>query len=159
MAERCFDSKKASLKGGGTAGRWFSPLRDHVLPKLGKKHVTEITSANIRDELGDLWHDKNPTAVKAFNRLAAVLRFAGDEGIDEGITIDSDTVPRAQRILGKSKHEAEHVRSTPFEEVPALYAAVCDLRQTPSTLALRLTLLTCQRSKPVRIAKLDRSHR
>lgn len=34
VARDCFESRKAELKGDGTAGRWFSPLELHVLPKL-----------------------------------------------------------------------------------------------------------------------------
>ena len=35
VAHECFDARKAQLKGDGKAGRWFSPLALHVLPKLG----------------------------------------------------------------------------------------------------------------------------
>ncbi|WP_276947233.1 integrase arm-type DNA-binding domain-containing protein, partial [Haematobacter massiliensis] len=31
-----FEARKAELKGDGAAGRWFSPLEIHVLPKLGR---------------------------------------------------------------------------------------------------------------------------
>lgn len=31
----CFEARKASLRGGGKAGRWLSPLKLHVLPRLG----------------------------------------------------------------------------------------------------------------------------
>lgn len=36
IAHDAFESRKAELKGDGKAGRWFSPLELHVLPKLGK---------------------------------------------------------------------------------------------------------------------------
>jgi hypothetical protein len=35
VAKDAFESRKAELKGDGVAGRWFSPLEGHVLPKLG----------------------------------------------------------------------------------------------------------------------------
>jgi len=34
IAEEAFEARKAELKGDGKAGRWFSPLELHVLPKL-----------------------------------------------------------------------------------------------------------------------------
>ena len=34
VALDAFESRKAELKGDGKAGRWFSPLELHVLPKL-----------------------------------------------------------------------------------------------------------------------------
>ena len=43
IALDAFESRKASLRNDGIAGRWFSPLELHVLPKLGKIPVSEIT--------------------------------------------------------------------------------------------------------------------
>jgi hypothetical protein len=39
VAEEAFEARKAQLKGDGKAGRWFSPLELHVLPKLGRVPV------------------------------------------------------------------------------------------------------------------------
>ena len=36
IAISAFEARKAELKADGKAGRWFSPLQYHVLPKLGK---------------------------------------------------------------------------------------------------------------------------
>lgn len=41
VAEDSFESRKAELKGDGKAGRWFSPLELHVLPKLGKTPIVD----------------------------------------------------------------------------------------------------------------------
>jgi len=53
-----FESRKAELKGDGTAGRWLSPLTLHVLPKLGKVPVTDLDQRDIRDALAPIWHAK-----------------------------------------------------------------------------------------------------
>ena len=65
IATDAFDSRKADLKGDGEAGRWFSPLRLYVLPKLGKVPVAEIDQTDIRDTLAPIWHSKADTAKKA----------------------------------------------------------------------------------------------
>ncbi len=44
LAAECFEARKAELKGDGIAGRWFSPLAMHVLPKLGRVQVTDINT-------------------------------------------------------------------------------------------------------------------
>ena len=41
IALDAFESRKAELKDDGKAGRWFSPLELHVLPKLGKVPVPQ----------------------------------------------------------------------------------------------------------------------
>jgi hypothetical protein len=76
-----FESRKAELKGDGKAGRWFSPLELHVLQKLGKVPVADISPIDIRDALRPIWHSKADTARKALNRLRIVLRHAAALGI------------------------------------------------------------------------------
>lgn len=53
-----FESRTAELKGDGIAGRWFSSLELHVLPKPGKVPVSEIDQRDIRDTLAPIWHVK-----------------------------------------------------------------------------------------------------
>ncbi|SFE41754.1 protein of unknown function [Sulfitobacter brevis] len=56
IAADAFESRKAELKSDGKAGRWFSPLQLHVLPKLGKVPMVEIDQRNIRETLAPIWH-------------------------------------------------------------------------------------------------------
>jgi hypothetical protein len=62
VALDAFESRKAELKGDGKAGRWFSPLELHVLPKLGKVPVADISQIDIRDALRPIWHSKGETS-------------------------------------------------------------------------------------------------
>ncbi len=65
VALDAFESRKAELKGDGKAGRWFSPLELHVLPRLGKVPVADLDQIDIRDTLKPIWHTKAATATKA----------------------------------------------------------------------------------------------
>ncbi len=76
VAKDCFESRKAELKGDGKAGRWFSPLELHVLPKLGKVPIAEIDQIDIRNTLDPIWHDKAATAKKAIDRLSVCMHHA-----------------------------------------------------------------------------------
>ena len=67
IAEDAFEARKAELKNDGKAGRWFSPLELHVLPKLGQTPIEEIDQRDIRDVLMPIWHEKADTARKAMN--------------------------------------------------------------------------------------------
>jgi hypothetical protein len=51
IALDAFESRKAELEGEGKAGRWFSPLELHVLPKLGKVPVADIDQIDVPDFL------------------------------------------------------------------------------------------------------------
>ena len=74
VAKACFEARKANLKGDGSAGRWFSPLELHVMPKIGDVPIEEVTQNILKDVLAPIWHKKAETARKAMNRLTIVFR-------------------------------------------------------------------------------------
>ena len=82
MAEQAFEARKAELKEDGQAGRWFTPLKLHVLPRLGKTPVEEIDQNDIKLTLAPIWHTKADTAQKAMQRLGIVLTYAAAMGLD-----------------------------------------------------------------------------
>lgn len=149
IAEDAFNSRKAELKGDGEAGRWFSPLKLYVLPKLGKVPVAEIDQTDIRDTLAPIWHTKADTAKKALNRLGICLTHAAALGLD----VDLQATEKAKALLGKQRHKIQNVPSVPWRDVPAFYASLSDGSITH--LALRLLILTGVRSGPLRFLRLD----
>ena len=97
IAKEAFEARKAELKGDGTAGRWFSPLEVHILPKLGKVPVTELHQNDIRDVLAPIWHTTSDPAQKALYRRGIVLRYAAAKGID----VDLQATAKAKELLGE----------------------------------------------------------
>ncbi len=149
VAKDAFDAQKAGLRGEGKAGRWFGPLQNHVLPKLGKTPVGNIDQIAIRDALKPIWTAKAATAEKAIQRLAIVMRHAAALGYD----VDLQAVAKAQALLGPQGREVQHIASVPWQDVPAFYASLSD--GTAVHLALRFLILTGLRSAPVRMARFD----
>ncbi len=144
-----FEARKAELKGDGKAGRWLSPLENHVLPKLGRVPVAEITQIEVRNTLAPIWHMKADTANKALNRLGLVLKHAAALGLD----VDLQATAKAKALLGKSRHKPKNIPAMHWQDVPDFYASLSDGGTTH--LALRLLILTGQRSAPIRFASLD----
>ncbi len=149
VAQDAFEARQAELKGDGKAGRWFSPLELHVLPKLGKTPVSDIDQIAIRDALRPIWRDKAATAEKAIQRLGIVIRHAAALGYD----VDLQAVGKARALLGAQGREVEHIPALPWKEVPAFYASLSDGSVTH--LALRLLILTGVRSTPLRHINVD----
>lgn len=149
IALDAFESRKAELKGDGIAGRWFTPLELHVLPKLGKTPVADLDQKDIRDVLAPIWHDKADTARKALNRLGIVLRHAAALGLD----VDLQATEKARALLGKQRHKASNIPAMPWREVPAYFRSLEDGSTTH--LALRLLILTGVRSAPLRHIRED----
>jgi integrase len=149
VAEEAFEARKAQLKGDGKAGRWFSPLELHVLPKLGRVPVEELDQQDIKNTLAPIWHTKADTARKAMNRLGIVMRHAAAMGLD----VDMQATEKAKALLGKSRHQPKHVPAMDWREVPAFYLSLNEGSIT--NLALRLLILTASRSSEVRFCHLD----
>lgn len=149
IAEEAFEARKAELRDDGKAGRWFSPLELHVLPKLGVYPVSSIDQRLIRDTLQPIWHEKAVTARKAMNRLGLVLRHAAALGLD----VDIQATDKAKALLGKQRHQTQHIKAMPWQDVPAFYASLKE--PTTANLAMRLLVLTGHRLKPVRHLTID----
>jgi integrase len=149
VALDAFESRKAELKGDGKAGRWFSPLELHVLPKLGKMPVSEIDQRDIRDTLAPIWHEKADTARKAMNRLSIVMRHAAALGLE----VDLQATEKAKALLGKQRHKPQNIPAMAWQDVPAFYQSLSG--GTITELALRLLILTAVRSFPLRNLHLD----
>jgi integrase len=149
MAEEAFEARKAELKGDGKAGRWFSPLATHVLPKLGNRPVSQIHQSDIRDCLAPICHEKADAAKKAMNRLGIVLRYA----VAKGHEVDLQATAKARELLGKSRSVPGNIASLPWKDVPAFYRSLDEL--TVTHLALRFLILTGVRSSPVRAMRFD----
>ena len=130
-----FNAKKAKLRGGGTRGRWLSPFKSHIFKAIGNKRASSLTAHDIRDALKPLWHDKHPTAEKAFQRTRLVLR----EGRLMEFDVDPVIVDRAVRMLGEVNHIPTPIPATPWQEIPALFAR---LPKTNGGQCLRLMILT-----------------
>jgi len=150
VARDCFESRKAELRGEGKAGRWFSPLELHVLPKLGKVPVAEIDQIDIRNALAPIWHTKAATAKKAIERLSVCIQHGAALGLD----VDMQAVAKARALLGAQRHRVEHTAFLPWQDVPAFYASLQP--DTVTNLALKLLILTIgTRSRPLRHIHLD----
>jgi len=149
IALSAFEARKAELKGDGKNGGWFSPLKLHVLPKLGKIAVDEIDSTLIKNTLSPIWHKKADTARKAMNRLNIVLSHAEAMGINVNI----NATRKARILLGKQNHIVKNIPAMPWSEVPAFYQSLDEL--TVTHLALRLLILTGVRSHPIRFIHED----
>ena len=111
IAREAFEARKAELKGDGTAGRWFSPLELHVLPKHRRVPVEEIDQRDIKTTLAPIWHTKADTARKAMNRL----------------DVDIQATDKAKALLGERATRPstpQHVPALSWQEVPAFYASL-----------------------------------
>lgn len=144
IAQQAFEAKKRGLRGDGKNGRWFSPLKIHVIPEIGNISVDDINQNDIVNALQHIWHKKPDTAKKALNRIGIVLKH----GAALGLVVDLNAVLSAKALLGVQFHQAKNIPSMPWQDIPKFYAELKD--DDLIHLALRLVILTGVRSTPAR---------
>lgn len=149
VAVLTFEARKAELKGDGKAGRWFSPVEAHILPKLGNQPIEDLSQTDIKAVLSPIWHEKSATATKAAQRLSLILKHATAMGLN----VDLQCVEKAKALLGKQRHSVTHHRSMPWQNVPTFFTSMS--ADTPTELALKLLILTGVRASPLRFMRLD----
>ncbi len=147
----CFEARQAELKDDGKAGRWLSPLKLHVLPKLGKLAIEDLDQHEIKRVLEPIWHTKSDTARKSMNRLNLTLKHAAALGLE----VDLQATMKAQALLGKRRHVEKHIPSLPYPEAPKFYRWLCQKSSLTSVLALRFLIVTVARTSEVRFATFD----
>lgn len=151
VIDRTFEAEKAGLKGGGSAGRWRSPLDTHIIPKLGKRDVETITAPDVATLLRPIWHSKQDVARKAIQRLGKVLAYARAEGLH----VRRDVIVDARGILGRQVKVSRSIPAMHWSDVPGYYAT---LGEGSVDWCLRLLILTGVRSRPARLAHVDQFH-
>lgn len=140
-----FEARKSSLRGEGERGRWLSPITTHVLPKLGARRISTIHQTDLATVLRPLWRAKSATAEKAVGRLAMIFKHAKLSGLPA----DPFTVEAAKHMLGDLRRDEVPIPATPWQEIPAIYAALSQ-RSGASYDCLRWIILTAVRGDAAR---------
>lgn len=146
---RVFEGRKAKLRGDGERGRWLSPLKYHLFPKIGKRRMSSLHQADIADALRPIWRKKHATAEKALQRTHIVFRQAKLTGLD----VDPFVVEAARHMLGEVRRRVTHIESTPWQKIPELYARLAG--RGSSRLCIRWLILTAVRGEPARGARFS----
>ena len=63
-----------------TEGQWRASMRDYVLPRLARKRVDAVTTADVMAVLLPIWSTKRVTAGRVRQRIGAVMKWAVAQG-------------------------------------------------------------------------------
>ena len=133
---------------------WRGTLRHHVLPRIGRKRVDQITTADVMGVLlaDDFWNRRNATAKRARQRISAVMKWSVAKGYRE----DNPAGDAIAAALPKHNGRVQHHRALPHAGVAVALAQVRASSSNPGTqLALELLVLTACRSAEVRGARWE----
>ena len=146
-----FEAIAPTLRGGGVRGRWRSPLDLHLLPKLGKRRISTLAPQDLRDAVRPIWRTMHPTAQKVVQRTRIVFT----KGRLMGFPCDPFTVEAAVHMLGEHRHEVAHVPTTPWQDVPAMVAALGDGSSARAVRWIALTLVRSHAARGALVSETD----
>jgi len=135
--------------------QWLASLNRHVVPKLGKTPVSDITLQDVLDVLRPIWLVKTETASKVRQRMERVLDFATVAGYRSGENparwrgnLDM-VLPAPTKLTGGRNYP-----SLSIDDAPGWFAALKG-RVGSSARALEFQTLTAARTGAVRFATWD----
>ncbi len=133
--------------GGRTADSWRACVKQYAMSRIGRKRVSDITTADVLDIVGSIWTDRHETAKKVKRRLGAVLAWAVTQGYRADNPVQAITValPKADNLKG-------HFKAIPHEEVRTAIETVRASQAHPSTIrCFEFLILTATRSGEARL--------
>ena len=139
-------------KGGRSENDWRWTLDNYAMPKLGKRPVDRISTADVMAVLVPIWNEKRVTARKVRQRIGAVMRWAVAQGYRE----DNPAGDAIGAALPKKGVRPQHLAALPYRQVAGAIATVRGSGADPATvLAFEFLVLTACRSAEVRGARWD----
>jgi integrase len=147
-AKRHHASLARTLKSDRHAELWLHSLELYAFPKIGKRPIQSITSADVLAVLNPIWAKKHDTARRVKQRIAAVFDWAKGAGHYP----HENPVAGLKKALPAVKRKAEHMAALPWRELPAFMAQLA-AREAVSARCLEFLILTALRSGEVRGAE------
>ena len=135
------------------AAQWEATLRGYVFPRLGKRSVADISTADVMAVLMPIWNEKPETARRVRQRISTVMKWAVAQGYRADNPAGDAIGAALPKHNGKSKR---HHRALPHGEVAA---AIETVRGSGAGIAVKLAfeflILTAAHSGEVRLATWD----
>ena len=150
-ATTVIDQKRAGWKTPAQVQAWRGSLERYAFPRIGRRPISEVASADVLAILTPIWHTKPVIAKTVKQRIHTVLEWA----IAMNLRTDNPS-DRVGPVLGPQRNIVQHMRALPHREVAAALATVRTSGAPPAvTLAFEFLVLTAARSGEVRLAAWD----
>ena len=145
-AARVVEQQQAGWRDPKYPKIWLSSLERYAFARIGKMPVPEVTSADLIEVLGPIWHVKAPTARTVRQRMHGVLEWAVAMELRTDNPCD-----RIGRVLGPQNDVVQHFRALPHGMVASAIQTVRAAAAPPVLkLAFEFLVLTAARWNEVR---------
>ena len=123
-------------------------MERYVFPRVGRRPVSEVNTADVLEILTPIWHVKAATAREVRQRIRSVLEWAVAMDLRHDNPCD-----RVLPVLGPQNDIVTHRQALPHKDVAAAIETVRAGSGQPAVrLAFEFLVLTAARSGEVRLA-------
>ena len=136
---------KSWKAGSRLPDQWRQSLRDHALPKIGRKSVAKVTTRDVLDVLTPIWTAKPATAKKVRQRIGKVMEWA----VAKGYRSDNPAGRVITAALPRNGNGHTHHKAVAHAKVADVLATVRDHGAGVRELALEFLVLTACRTGEV----------
>ena len=141
--------RSISWKNPKTAKRWRARLDAYVLPKLGRKLVSEITTADVIAILSPIWVQKPETGRQVRENISVIMEWV----IGQNNRLDNPASKAILKALPKQTQRVKHYKALPYLEVgPAINQVRATDGHSTTKLAFEYIAYTAARSGEARLA-------
>lgn len=146
---------RAGWKNAKHAQQWENTLRDYVFPRFGDKPIQEVDTAQVLAVLKPIWQEKPETANRVRNRIELVIDAQRAQGLFTGSNPAAWRGHLDKLLPKRSKASKTHHAAMDYRKLPEFYARLQGERESLSSTALALTILTACRTSEVLLAQWD----
>lgn len=149
-AERVIALHRPAWRNEKHAAQWTATLRQYAFPRMGKRPVSVIGTADVMAVLMPIWLEKPETAKRVRQRISTIMKWA----VAQGYRVDNPAGDAIGAALPKGNGNGKrHHRALPHDEVAAAIEAVHGSGAgMAAKLAFEFLILTAARSGEVRQA-------
>ena len=127
------------------ADTWLSTVESHAFPKIGKRPVHTIGTADVLSVLSPIWTEKHETAKRVRQRMSTIFDWAKVAGYYP----HENPVNGIKKALPTVRRRAEHMAALHWRDVPTFMEDLAD-RKGVSARTLEFLILTATRSGEAR---------
>lgn len=147
-AQRVFDGLKPTWRNPRHGDIWWASLENHVFPRLGKRQIDTLGTADVLAVLSPIWTETYDTALRVRQRMSSIFDWAKGAGLYP----HENPVNGIKKALPPVKRRRTHMAAMPWQDVPAFMDELRE-REGMSARALEFIILTATRSGEARGAR------
>lgn len=152
IAEQYIDDHRAGWRNAKHAQQWENTLIAYAYPTIGDKPPGQITTADVLAILKPIWTDKAETASRVRNRIELVIDAARAQGLSDASNPATWRGHLDKLLQKRTKASKGHHAAMDYNDLPAFFGRLKNERDSLSSQALQLTILTAVRTSEALLA-------